>query len=523
MTDVASNAELVGQLKGAFGGGVAVEPLKAKKANGNGNGGGNGKKHIAAPPPTPSTPTPLTAVSTGPRVSLAEKLRAATSGVNTVSGLRNLLADARSVEDSQEAVDGFVGLYDEAAALAVFIMSSDGISEAEATRIWNRMSWDDKMDHLRTWTKNDVAEAEGIRTRLNDCFKDVDGKVNTAAQSFLLEFVSRFVNPLKQMTTIDQLLNLLDELAKPNDPTTIQLVTRIIKPRFESPNGLRIRRDGVDAMYIPKEGVRKIARAWKYIKQTYDRVAETYKKIDALRVKSTVGLTLPDISHGREGLFFLPVGNDRAILMEAKLRDGKMTVGVTDSAGFANNELPNSVQSWDARRCEPATRQNNWHVVCEALDAWKSAVEEAAKAARQAQYERRAPLVNIATFSIRFEDQGLTKILRGEKGIAAFWMDHFFQDKDKNEGLLGVAIEHCGDGRYVVREVISDFPWGRVLIGRTLPLEVDPSIPSARLQTLPRMERDRYTALKMVARLISLRLRMENPVEDKTEEGEGSK
>lgn len=450
-------------------------------------------------PPKPAAPPP--------RMSLADKIRQATKGISSATGLKTMLGDARSVEESQEAVNGFVDLMEEINALAVFkIGDRKEISDEDAQDAWDTMSWDEKEAQLAGWAEEGDESARILSSRLKACYEDADGLENAPAKSFLRMIVDEFVDPLRRISDPDDMRLFMDRLAE--EPA---LVTVIMNPSYGRDKGVVVRDNvGQEFLYLPKPGIRKTARAWPFIEYASKCIAEAQRATKPLANKATRKYTPFDISRGVEGTLFVPLSPTSAVLLAASRQSGHVIVEVTDSVGVTQDSLPQDSQIWSAERNNLATRDSKWRPICLGVSQLKRRIAEADKAKKEAFARKVAPLTSIATFGTDLKDRGLAKILAGEIGIAAFWHRGFKFHEEKKPRFFGVAIEHCADG-YILRQVIADHSFDRRLIGDFLPLEINPDgTTSGRLQLISRADWSRFQSLKAVEALMRYRLNGEN-------------
>ena len=455
----------------------------------------------------------------GKRMSMRDKILAATKEIDSASELRNVLQDAKECQASQILVDRFVKLIREINDLAIYILGSE-MSEREAQSTWESMSWEERENQLVHWAQEGNEEARKRMEKLPEFYEDADGKENLPTKLFLHEIVNRFVDPLRWINTMFGLKKFLDDLANVDPPKT-PMVKVIYNPRFNAKDdGIEIESGRDKLLYLPKPGVMKIARVWPYIKEVEARARQSESKINALHAKATPEFTPVKISRGEEGSLFLSLSGKEAVLMQAKRQtNDEMTVQIMDSVGIPGDQLPDEAQLWDKKLHRPASIAGKWIRVCRALDEWKIQREESSRAQKQARNSLLAPLTDITNISNRFEDQGLTKILKGEIGVVSFWRDNFWNGKKK--GFFGIALEHQGNGTYVLKAAVSDpcfrFPT-KELVGETLPLEVDHNEPSFRLKQTERMKSERWEGVRMVIRLLEIRLEQESRFADSEQE-----
>ena len=452
----------------------------------------------------------------GKRMSMRDKILAMTDGVSTAGELRDVLDDAKGCEASQEIVDRFVDLMDEVNNLAVHNLSRE-MSRRDAQGRWDNLSWNEREDLLVEWAEAGDTEVEKRLEKIPAFYEDTQGKVNVPTKIFLREIVDQFAIPLRWIHTLPGLEEFLDELAEVKPPK-IPLVTKLYKPDFVPDDAIRLGKDG--AIYLPKRGATKIARAWPLIKKVEAMARELESKMNALRAKATPNLTPGKISEGKEGNLFVFLSGKEGVLLQAvRQEDNRITVKVIESVGLEESQLPQEPQQWSKKRHEPVVNTGKWTRICKALTAWKTRMEESAKARKQARDNFLAPLTRPATIPFYFEKQGLTRILKGEQGTVALWRDRFQWGK-KTE-FFGIAVEHCENGSYVLKAVVSDHKFPKELVGQELPLEVDHDAPSARLRKLPMMEQALWNGLRMVEKILGIRLEDESRFANSEKEDSG--
>jgi hypothetical protein len=382
--------------------------------------------------------------------------------------------------------------------------------ERKAQNMWASMDWEERENFIADRAKVDEKALKLIK-QLFVFYEDADGRVNMPAKVFLHEIVDQFVYPLQWINTFVGLKDFLDKLADKTPP----LVTRFYRPKFsDGGNGITIRlgREKGNILYLPKASIAKIERAWPYIKKVEARARALEKEKNTIRAMATQDLTPVKISNGQEGKLFLSLSAKEAVLLSAtRHENGEVTVQVTEQIGMETDQIPSDSQLWDKNLHKPASNAGNWFRICKALEEWKKWREETTRAQKKARDDYLAPLTDIATFPTRYENQGLTKILNGEIGIASFWKDGFWFGK-KAKGFFGISIEHTGSGVYILKEVVADacLRFSRELIGRPIPLKFNSQEPSVKLQQMDRMPSELWEGLRMVVRLINVRLEQES-------------
>lgn len=137
--------------------------------------------------------------------------------------------------------------------------------------------------------------------------------------------------------------------------------------------------------------------------------------------------------------------------------------------------------------------------------------------------ERLQPLLDLATLPSDPEDQGLTRLLKGEYEVVAIWESHF-RWSGQDQGLFALALERNHRGYcLIVKGCMADFQFPETMMEQEyeLPLLVVEEKPDrtfeARFGKLPRLEKEEFQALRQVERLIHLRLNAENQAATKVE------
>ena len=452
-----------------------------------------------------------------PAESARERWRREIKDVASATGLREKIGDSNSLLEDPESVRDFANIVRELDVLAVYKLSLDvsshtHTSERDAEEAWFAMSWEEQETKLAEWP-----EAEQLLRAFN-FWKDKEK--NAFAQDSLCNVVSRFDRPLRHVNALGGLAKFLNEAVEEG------LLNKVTKPdpSRKSDYGVYIpSQDGKgEILYLPKKGVKLAAAGWVFVREVETRARKTQSVLDELRAKETPGITPVKISNGLPGCMFVQLGAAQAVLLESNSQSGWPTVKIVGSVGMKPDQIPNNEAEWDESLHRPKGN-GKWAWIIKGIEEWKSRREAQRRTQYQERSERTAQLTNLATFSTRFEDQGLTRMLKGEPGVMAIWMDRFRWGKEdqKKEALFGIAIERRPDGTFFLLQVVSRhlFPFKK-LVGAQLPLSVDTEKPDVRLQEISVRDRAVYAGLKMVEVLLRLRLSAEAPEEEvASEEG----
>ena len=449
-----------------------------------------------------------------PATTARDRWLRATKDVASATGLRQKIGDANSLLDDPESVRQFATIVGELDVLAVYKLSLEVLpggkpvhsSERDAEEAWLAMSWDDQEARLAKWP-----EAEKLLEAFH-FWKNQEE--NAFAQDSLCNVVGRFYRPLRHVNAFGGLKNFLEEAV------TEGLLTKVSRPdpRQKSEFGVYVpgQDDRGPILYLPRKGVKLAAAGWIFVKETEARALGTQSALDELRAKETPGITPVKISNGFEGCMFVQLGATQAVLLESNKQSGWPTVRVTDSVNMRPDQIPDDETEWDERLHKPRGN-GKWAWIAKGIEEWKNRRSALKRTQRQEANDRTLPLTKLATFSTRFDDQGLTQMLKGEPGVMAMWVDHFKWGKEepKKEAFFGAAIERRPDGTFFLLEVVSRHPFPiKKLIGSQLPLDVDKEKPDVRLQQIAIRDGAVYAGLKMVEVLMRLRLHAETPAED---------
>ena len=438
-----------------------------------------------------------------------------TKDVAGATGLREKIADSNGLLDDPDSVRTFARIVGELDALAVYKLTLDltdngdpiHSSEREAETAWFDLTWEEQATKLAGWSEG----AELLRA-FNFWTKQEN---NAFAQDSLCNVVSRFDRPLRHTTAFGGLKNFLDDAVEEG------LFVKVNKPDpgRRSDYGVYIpTQDGKgETLYLPKKGLKLAAAGWVFVKDAETRASKTQSALNALRSRETPGITPVKISNGLLGCMFVQLGATQAVLLESNFRSGWPAVRVIDSVGMKPDQVPSDDTEWDEKLHRPKTH-GKWVWIVSGIEEWKTRREAQRRGERQEKNERTAPLTKLITsnFSPRIEDQGLTRMLEGESGVMAIWMERFKwgREGDKKEAFFGIAIERKPDGTFFLLEVATRhlFPYKK-LVGSQLPLEVDAETPSVRLLEISVRDKAVYAGLKMVEILLRLRLNAEAPDE----------
>lgn len=430
----------------------------------------------------------------GQEMSLREKILQATQSAETTTVLRQTLDEAKECQASPEVIKRFADFVRQADELAVYKIGLS-MPQWDAKRSWFESSWKEQEEMLQEWSLEDNM-AQAVLNNLA-VFNQ-----NIPLRDFLRSIVERFERPLRRINTVAGLKRFLDKAAEEG------LVHRISNPSYATERGVRITEHKTELLYLPKKEIQVTVGAWTFVKEAEDRAKANQEKLDSLREKATPGLTPAKISKGQEGILYLTLSGTQAVLLEAVSEGNWMTVRVKDSIGLKEDQLPTEPQLWDKELHKPAQgNSGKWALISRALEEWAQRQEKAVQSFRQERAKLLSPLLSLATFPAPFEHQGLTRLLKGEEGIVAMWNNKF--KWGEKVGFFGMAIEGLANKTFILREVISDFPFPKELVGEKLPLVVDPEKPDVRLEILPRMEQEQFLGLKQVEIMLKLRLSAE--------------
>lgn len=434
--------------KGAIGRALdEAKPIRAQKQPSRKTGAGKKGNEVSVPQSSQSSQSPS---PTGP--STREKLLAIVRGNDTAQSLQQTLQEARELVASQELVDGFVGMMEEADDLADYKrhveMDDD---DAEDLSDWEERSWDEKFTKLRDWAKTDSQVEEAVN-RI-DAFLSA----NKTFASFLInDLAEKFLSKLNQVEVMDDLRDFLDEAC---DHGWVECFRN---PHWEEENCVEIVEKGNDRrrsnrlVYVPaKTRDRKekpvVARAWPYVLKTFERVSAFQSSLDELQGRADPGLTPKKVSKGEEGYFVVRPTKSTAILLEA-FSEGEygMHVRVVGSVGCDESRLPSDSAKWNALENRPAP-QTGWRFIIQGTN--RRYFSRRQKERRDEWNEFISPIYKNATFATDLKDMGLTRILiKGENGVAPFILQNF--GWNQKNGTLGVAIRH-DNGSYFLDAMVS--------------------------------------------------------------------
>ena len=447
---------------------------------------------------TKKTANPANAAKPSSPLSLRERLLQATEAAESVTGLRKTLHDAKDCQASPEIARGFAGFVEQIDEFAIYKISLT-MSEKQAREEWFGSSWEEQEEVLQDWAKED-SEVQSLL----DNFKPFND--NIPLRDSLRNVVERFERPLRWINTMGGLRRFLDEAAEE------KLVHRIVRPTYGTERGVTISGGRDILLYLPDRENRLVASGWIFVKEAETRARTNEEKLDKLKVQATPGFNPTKVSQGDEGLLFVKLSATQAVLLEAFCQSGWMSVRVKESIGLENDQLPKKAQEWDEGLDRPKDGNiGEWARISQALQKWTERRRETAQIRQKERKERLSPIMDVATLPTGFEDQGLTRLLKGEVGVATLWNNRFRWGPKGREkvGLFGLAIEHRSDEAFFLVEVVSDFQFPKELIGEKLPLVVDAETPEIKLETLPRMEQPLFLGLKQVEIMLKLRLQAE--------------
>lgn len=428
--------------------------------------------------------------------SLREKLLQTTRMVASANVLRETLKEARDCQATPEIVKGFVDLVRQADELALYHLSLT-MSERDARDRWEDLGWKEQEESLQGWALENEA-AKAIVANL------ASFNTNPPLREFLNQ-VMEWEIPLRGIQTLHGLKKFLDDVAEDG------LAHRIVRPSYESERGITITLGRDTIMFLPKKDVAVSTAAWPFVQEAHARCKANQEQLDGLKAKATKGLTPAGISRGQEGTLFLTLSGTQAILLEAYMQGSWMSVKVTESVNLKEDQLPQDSQLWDEKARRPSNTVGKWARIAKALEGWSDRQERATRVYRQERDDKLTPITEVADFGTRFEDQGLTQILKGEVGTAACWMNKFRWGG--KEGLFGVAVKHTEEDNYVLMSVVGDFDFPNELIHERLPLVVDHEMPALELERLS-VDKKIFLGLKMTEQLLKLRLKAEINIAD---------
>ena len=162
-------------------------------------------------------------------------------------------------------------------------------------------------------------------------------------------------------------------------------------------------------------------------------------------------------------------------------------------------QLPSDPVLWEERE------KTKWpdSRIPTALRVWEKKMKKRKQEQVQAHKRLKDPLTSLATLPIPFEGQGLSRLLKGEKGCCAMWDNNFWWSDQI--GFFGIALERTDQG-FFLRQVVSPVhPFDRELINEKLPLVINPD-ESVSLERLSFGDQKFFLSLKMVENLLKLRL-----------------
>ena len=424
-----------------------------------------------------------------PKKGLKDRLAALLKNRASAVDVRQVFQEADDIVADPQYIRGFAATVRDADEIGVHKLAATK-PWAEACEKWFALSWDEQEAELREWAKAGDTLAASVVEGLEQFNQ------NVPLRDELREAVDRFERPCRGIENLVQLKRFLDGLVEEG------LVHRINGPSYIPEDGIVNTIESGKLLYAPKKVIRTARIGWLFVKEAETEAGVNQEGLDALQAKAFPGLTPFQVSKGVEGNLFLFLGSSQAVLLECKLEGDRMTAKVVETVGLPDL-LPSEPILWEKRY-----ERNKWPDarIPKSLKHWEEKLatwKQEQVADRDRARDELKPLVSLATLPYRFEEQGLTRLLKGEKGVVACWHRNF--EWSNRSGLFGIALERTDEG-FFLREVISPVhPFDRELLNEKLPLVVDSEKPSVRLEQLPKIEQGRFLSLKMVEKLLVLR------------------
>lgn len=418
---------------------------------------------------------------------------------------------AHDFSEDPENVRAFVELIVQVDELVLSkILTIPGKSQQEAEQELQALSLGEKVDFMRDW----ASENSAIELLINALSGFV---TNQALSATLSRVVERFELPLRCVSTMEELGEFFADAEKEGLAVRTNATTGSEEEIVVHHIGQR------SQTYLPKREEKLARMGWIFCKDAEERAKANWDKMAGLRKKATPGLTPYGISKGNAGKLFLLLEPNKAVLLEAIVQGGWTSIQCLESVGLEGAEIPDDqLQQWDDYRSRlKAVKSDAWAVIDEALYLLNQSHLRAAHARKQSSEAELEPIMRVATLSGHPRDQELTHMLQGKIGTIPIrnYKFRWGRGDSERQDLFAIALERREDGKFVLVEVVSKFPFFRDLVGGEVPLEIDVDNLDVRLPMLPPMKSGEYQSLKMIERIVQLHLRQEKRVFNNDDNG----
>ncbi len=451
--------------------------------------------------------------------SLKDQLLQRAKGLGSAEQIRHTLREAEEAGATPEIVKLFGEMVRRGDEIGIRRYGFSRSPE-EARQEWLGLSWNQWEENLHSWAIGGDLGAKEVVENLN-LFAQ-----NPVLRDFFREVATQFVRPVGQISTYGALVPWLESLVEK------KLALRIINPRQTPEQGVTIQKGRETYLYLPLKGVRLSTLGWSFVKEAEGRAkahaAEQELKAKALMAEITQGLTPLKISAGEGGNFFLSLGWNKGVLIEAKKQNGgPMMARVVKAVGlWIPSGLPSPWVLWSPDTDYVPLRGDQWPLegIPQSLKTWGGKLLQAEEARSRADEERKKeqeefrglldPIMKIATLPWEWKEQALSRLIKGEvTGIVPVWHQSF--EWGRKKGLFGLAIQRQEGEEFlrIVDFISKMFPFPASLRGGQLPrleVKVLEGRITARFDQLPQMEPQIFEAFKMSEKLIQLRLNAEH-------------
>lgn len=284
--------------------------------------------------------------------SLKSQLLAQVKTFGSAKQLQQSLREAKEAGATPEIVNLFAELVRRGDEIGVQRFCFTRPPE-EARKEWLSLPWEDWEKNLSLWAEKGDMGAKEIIDTLNVFAQ------NTLLRDLLREVVTQFERLCRPVNTYGGLITYLEALVEK------QLVQRINYPRNIPEQGVAIERGaGETHLYLPRINIEVSRLGWPFVKAAEAR-AKNYAlkqrtRLEAIKAEATPGLTLTNVSAGKEGNFFLALGPNRGVLIEIQREGNRMIARVVKAVGVWVSPIPSARILWSPETNHVPLRGNQW-------------------------------------------------------------------------------------------------------------------------------------------------------------------
>lgn len=423
------------------------------------------------------------------------------------SGIQDIFKEAALIGADPKIVKLFAETIRTADLIGIKKLAFDR-PRKKAIAEWFSLSWEEQEEKIQEWARS----GESLAGDVVEVLRIV--KQNTALWDNLRKIIIRFERPCRRIKNLLQLRSFLDALVEEG------LVHRIYQPSHIPNQGVVIPFRSGKFLYLPKTEIPIVKLGWVFIKEKEEKVKIVQKEFDSLKAKASFGLTPSKVSANEEGKLFLVLGPSSAVLLDCRIIEKEMTVSVVEAVGLKQGvQIPSEPLLWKDRH-EKGVKKWPDSRISPALKCWEEKLAHWKKERAEKQKEIKDKinsLVSQATLPVVFEEQGLIRLFRGEKGSCAIWHRDFNWGKQK--GFFGIVLKRTNEG-FFLQKVITIHSFNRELIGKKLPLVIDTDKLLFKLEQTPHLK-EMYSSLKMIEKLLALRLKAEKAISKEPSEESG--